>query len=706
LEIVKNDGRTSKSLPEVLGKWADDFESLYNCSYQEADHEHADPRMIHKSMLENSMQDPLYCANDTLNCLLSMQEVQAAVNRSKAGKAVGIDRIPNEILKLEPIVELLHKLFQLIFDCGKIPSEWQNALILPIPKDAKNDKRIPLHYRGISLLSCISKIYSSVLNKRIVTYSDQSEDIIISDEQNGFRSGRSCNEHLFTVTSIVRNRNNVNEDTYAAFIDLKKAFDFVNRDLLLYRLLLAGIDGNMYQSIKSIYANTLNSIKVNEHQTRWFEAKTGVRQGDNLSPTLFNIFINDLIVNIKETNIGINIHGTMYNIFMYADDIILLCANEYDLQQLLNRVNRWCRDWKLEVNTSKSKIMHFRKKSKPVCDYTFKLGNEDVEIVSKYKYLGIILDEHIDYRVTSEVLASASGRALGSIISKLKTFNAMGFVTYSKLFDSGVTSVMDYAAEVWGYSDYTCSNKVTERAMRAFLGVHRFTPLAFLYGDMMWLKPRYRRWLSMLRFWNRLISMDDNRIAKHIFLWDYNICNNNWSYELKNIFNELHLDHFENLSLCNIEMAKASIWEKMQQDWLNDVNAKPKLRTYKLYKTELAVENYVSMNLNRQERSVVAQFRSGILPLRVETGRFRGEAVEERLCTFCKQNVVEDEMHFLFHCDCYIDLKDNLNQIMHENHLDNKTEIEIVNFLFQNNPRQIAKYLTSAFLKRRHILYK
>jgi len=265
---------------------------------------------------------------------------------------------------------------------------------------------------------------------------------------------------------------------------------------------------------------------------------------------------------------------------------------------------------------------------------------------------------------------------------------------------------MDYAAEVWGYSDYTCSNKVTERAMRAFLGVHRFTPLAFLYGDMMWLKPRYRRWLSMLRFWNRLISMDDNRIAKHIFLWDYNICNNNWSYELKNIFNELHLDHFENLSLCNIEMAKASIWEKMQQDWLNDVYATPKLRTYKLYKTELAVKNYVSMNLNRQERSVAAQFRSGILPLRVETGRFRGEAVEERLCTFCKQNVVEDEMHFLFHCDCYIDLKDNLNQIMHENHLDNKTEIEIVNFLFQNNPRQIAKYLTSAFLKRRHILYK
>ena len=91
------------------------------------------------------------------------------------------------------------------------------------------------------------------------------------------------------------------------------------------------------------------------------------------------------------------------NILMYADDIILHCANKCDLQQVLNRVNTsiWCLDWKLEVNTSKSKIMHFRKKVQPLCDYTFKLGNDDVEILSKYKYLGITLDEYIDNRVTS-----------------------------------------------------------------------------------------------------------------------------------------------------------------------------------------------------------------------------------------------------------------------------------------------------------------
>ena len=706
IEIVKDDGSRSKQVPDVLEKWASDFESLYNCTTQN-DTNSQDPRLTHKDLLENAMLDPLYECNHFLNCNLNIVEIQQAISKSKNGKAVGIDRIPNEILKLDSVIEVLHRLFQLVFDCGKIPSDWRNAIILPIPKDAKKDQRIPLHYRGISLLSCISKIYTSVLNKRIAEFSSMPDVDIMSDEQNGFRSKRSCNDHLYSVTSIIRNRMNCNLDTYASFIDLKKAFDYVDRDLLLYRLLLSGIDGNMYRSIQSIYSSTNNSVKVNQFQTRWFQSKTGVRQGDNLSPTLFNIFINDLISHVKATNVGIDIMGDLCNIFMYADDIVLLANCETDLQILLDCVNSWCSNWNLVINTSKSKTVHFRKKTKPLTKHKFALGEEIMEIVPKYKYLGIILEEHLDYNMTCDVLAQSSGRALGSVVSKLKVFDSMGVHTYSKLFQSGVVSVMDYAAEIWGFHDYDAPKKVTERAMRSFLGVHRFTPLPALYGDLGWIKPQYRRWIAMLRFWNRLMHMDNNRITKKIFLWEYDTGSNNWCSEMKHIFLQLGLtETFQNLVHCDLDYARNMLWEKFENEWQTEISSKSKLRTYKSYKGELRLEEYISINLSRTERSITAQFRSGILPLRIEVGRFRGESVEERLCTFCEQRVTEDEMHFLFDCTCYSHLRVQLNSILSENLVVSSSQEDKVKFLFTNKPRQLAKYLTSAFLHRRSILYK
>ena len=103
-----------------------------------------------------------------------------------------------------------------------------------------------MNYRGISLLSCISKLYSSIMNKRITQYLEEND--ILAEEQNGFRSGRSCEDHVFTLSSVIRN----NASVFMAFIDLKKAFDFVDRNMLLYKLLQTNINGKMYDSIKNI----------------------------------------------------------------------------------------------------------------------------------------------------------------------------------------------------------------------------------------------------------------------------------------------------------------------------------------------------------------------------------------------------------------------------------------------------------------------
>ena len=98
-------------------------------------------------------------------------------------------------------------------------------------------------------------------------------------------------------------------------------------------------------------------------------------------------------------------------------------------------------------------------------------------------------------------------------MAKFKAQGYMGYATYSKLFESCVCPVMDYSAGVWGFQKYDKVDTVQNRAMRAFLGVHRFTPKLALEGDMGWLSSRYRRWLSMLRLWNRLVKLADDRLT-------------------------------------------------------------------------------------------------------------------------------------------------------------------------------------------------
>ena len=128
-----------------------------------------------------------------------------------------------------------------MFDISVIPCIWRKAIICPILKYPNSDRRLPLNYRGISLLSCISKMYSAFLNKRL-SYCLESNDIL-ADEQNGFRAKRSCEEHIFTLNSIIKN----NSSVFTAYIDLKKCFDFIDRDMLLYKLLINNIDGETLQ---------------------------------------------------------------------------------------------------------------------------------------------------------------------------------------------------------------------------------------------------------------------------------------------------------------------------------------------------------------------------------------------------------------------------------------------------------------------------
>ena len=125
--------------------------------------------------------------------------------------------------------------------------------------------------------------------------------------------------------------------------------------------MLCPIDCKFYYAIKSLYNQTYAGVKLNGHISSWFETYTGVRQGDALSPTLFNIFINDLSNELNSLNLGVKIGDILLCHLLYADDLTLIADNEGQLQLLLDCVHKWCEKWRMNINCLKANVVHFRK---------------------------------------------------------------------------------------------------------------------------------------------------------------------------------------------------------------------------------------------------------------------------------------------------------------------------------------------------------
>ena len=704
---------------QVLERWRQDFEMLYNrFNAENTDDTFLNDVKCFKENFENQypINDPVL--NDSMfNVFITESEVHKAIYKAKNNKAVGIDSLPNEVFKNQNSIKLWTTFFNLCFRTGLVPDIWAKAFIRPIPKGGMLDNRIPLNYRGISLLPTISKIYSSILNERLLQYLEDNE--LITDTQNGFRKLRSCVDHLYVLTNVIRNRKSKGLSTFVCYIDLSKAFDMIDRDCLFAKLATAGVKGRMYWAIRSLYSNHMSSLLINNQQTEWFHNVTGVKQGDNISTTLFALYLNDLAEEILNSGKGVNLdeNGLSVSILMYADDIALVSDNEDNLQFMINMVHSWCSKWKMSLNTDKSKIVHYRKKSLDQSNFMFKYGNSNLSYCKEYKYLGCTLSQHLDFTDTASILSKASSRALGSILSKYKYFKGLDYNTFTKLYNTCVCTVMDYSSEIWGYKQYDKCDSVHNRAMRAFLGVHRFTSVPAISGDMKWLKPKYRRHVNIIRFWLRLTSLDDTRLTKKVFQWDKSCTKGNWYTDVKSILRECNLDHL----ICDnpvLLMSKHDILESVEHhllhkqatEWKREVEAQPKLRFYKLFKKDFNVEPYVQINLPISHRSLLSQLRYGILPLRIETGRYINLPVEERKCLFCTDNVVETEMHFLFHCNLYnllrttfyadmTSLSTNFMELPDPNKL-------IVIFSKSNFIRKFAVYIDKCYKKRSSVLYK
>ena len=663
MEVIDDAGNLHTNLSEVMSEWKGQFDKLYNDDGSTDDYDEAHLQDIRYRLSNTDFASSPEA--EALNRPIDRHEIVKAVERAKLRKAAGIDAIPAEALKNDVCVDLLHRIISECFTNGVVPNQWKTGIINPIVKPNSTDVRRPSTYRGITLLSVPSKIYCDILNHRLVTFLDSTESI--ADEQNGFRRRRGCQEHIYSLYSIINNRKNAKLSTFACFIDLRKAFDTVNRHCLWFKLRRLGIEGKFYDAICSLYDDIKCCVQINGMLTDTFRVQRGVKQGCLISPTLFSVYINDLADDLKSANLGVNVNETIINLLMYADDVVLLTDAADKLQRMLNIVHSWCRKWRLTVNGGKTKIVHFRPTDIPRSDIAFSIGDINIGYCDKYKYLGLWFTEHLDLNVTVRELTKAANRALGCLTAKYMHLGGMPYSVYCKLYETLVEPILYYCAGIWGQKEYRLVNNVQNRAMRLFLGVTKTTSNVAKLGDMGWTPCIFKQHIEVFRLRLKLAGVSDDRLLHKIHSWSRRL-GRSWERMTDRLASRYDVSDVMRAAAgatpSVIRSLKHALFRYHEEKWFielwNDRRSDNgnKLRTYRKYKKDLRPETYVTCYIPRHYRNVLAKFRCGSLPLHIETGRFNNTPLNERTCPF--DDCIEDEQHFLIDCSFYDDLRHEL----------------------------------------------
>ena len=536
-----------------------------------------------------------------------------------------------------------------------------SGLIIPIYKN-KGSKDDANNYRGITLLSCLGKLFTSILNHRLTEFCEK--NLILKEIQAGFRKGYSTSDHVFVLKHLIDLFKSKNKKLFCCFVDYSKAFDSIWREALWHKLVSNGIQGKILNVIKSMYVQIKSCVFLNGEKSDFFISARGVRQGENLSPLLFSLFVNDIESEfLKHGCSYININDQWDNvikllILMYADDTIILADSKEKLQLALNALKSYCDTWKLEINCSKTKIAIFSNRKVIPSDYNFKYGSDSIEIVEWYKYLGVILNYNGSFNLAIDNLRTQASRAMFSLISKSRRLR-LPIDIQLELFDKTVVPILLYGCEIWGYSRAPSIETFHLRFLKLTLGVHIKTCNNMVYGELgklpldIFIKKR------SIGYWARILVGKESKLTKVTYnqllnMYNSNLFKSKWIEFIKDILEDCNLNEiWVSQSFRSVNWLKSTVFNKLKSNfierWSNEIQNMSSCDLYVQFKTTFKFERYLTQ-LPRFSRAAFCRFRLNNTRLPIVLGRFTKTPRNLRLCTLCTNEELGNEFHFLFKC--------------------------------------------------------
>ena len=588
-------------------------------------------------------------------------EVRNAIHKLNTAKSPDVHGITTEHLKYacDTIVPYLTDLFNEIRESKTVPDDFKFGLMSTFPKKNK-DVKVRGNYRGITITGTIGKVLEHVYNERLKPIISK----VQSELQFGFTEGLSPMFAALIISESMIYAKEHDSVLYIALLDATKAFDVVSHEILFKKLYLNEVDPETWLLINDWYSNLESAVKWKGNLSRTFDVKQGVRQGGVLSTGFYKLFVNDLLLDLENTNSGLNIGELYLGCPTVADDVSLLSLSECELQTMLDKVYNYANDHCYGLNATKSLILMYGNSSRLDSAKSLKqwtLGNEPLPVVKEATHVGVLRNTDKPDLMIDDRIQSARRTAYSLMGAGFHGINGVSPTVCMAMYKCYVLPILLYGLEIMNISSKSLEklSKFHLYILKAIQTSSKYTSTAAIYltiGALPVTAYIHKRALTLLG----CIMRSQNRRIRDWSLYMAGNCSfksSSWFTFVCKLLKQYGLPE-----LCDIHSNpmpklawKSLVSKQVNTFWnaqlMSEVQIRSTLIFLEIPKYGKPHQVWLSVNNNAkdvQRAHVKYKLLTGTYLVNQKKAKFSGKPTDS-ICTLCNS---EDEtiVHFLLKC--------------------------------------------------------